>query len=150
MLPAREVSYAKVDHPEMLPTSDGNVLQLIDDPVVDRISKGDSILGWEGDARLAMYLNQRDRRWELWRLEADNVYRKTTSVPTDVKTGIDAVGWMIQKLVECDSRRRTTSLADELFAEEAKRRAQVDRELSEFSRESAERIAFGLEKDGVV
>lgn len=96
----RETSYGKLAHPETLP--DGRGLWV--DPEVQDLIRilhhGDPVLGWEGDPRLALYRTA-DRRWELWRLEADGEYRPVMRSKPDTKLDHR----LILKLVEMDRNR---------------------------------------------
>jgi hypothetical protein len=80
--------------------------------LIARVRFGDPVKGWEGDDRLALYWNEPEERWELWRLEDDAEYRfvcrTAPGVPFDERV-IDALlGW--------DRQRRTRSLHDEIVA----------------------------------
>lgn len=43
--------------------------------IVRKLHEGAPELAWPGDPRLALYHNERESRWELWRLEADEEMR---------------------------------------------------------------------------
>jgi len=124
------------------------------DPLVQPLRKGDPTLGWEGDARLALYLHPPTSRWELWRLEWDNVWRRAHAIPAQSKAepaglrGPDAVATLILWLVVHDARRgfnAGAAVIDATLAHEARR----DKERAEFAEEAANRLRHGLLKDGV-
>jgi len=81
----------------------------MDTPMRDLIARmrfGDPVKGWEGDARLELYWNGDEERFEVWRLEDDEQYRfvcrSAPGVPFDDRI-IDAlIGW--------DGRRRQSPL----------------------------------------
>lgn len=134
-----------VTHPEVIRTPDGGVRHLIEDPMVDRITKGDPTFGWEGDDRYGLYVNQREGRFELWRLENDNVYRCSLNCPGYVK-GVEAVAWLVKWIVEHDSRRGhdpvLTVIEHNTRIDSAKAAASTER-----NAEVADRLHFGLMKD---
>lgn len=133
-----------VEHPEFLRGSD-TVRHRVDDPLLDPIAKGDLLLGWEGDPRYALYTNPREGRWELWRLEADNVYRLSVAVPGFVQ-GLDLVPWLITWLVEHDSTRGfdpAKAVIDEQVALEREKQRQAD----DHAEESADRLHHALMAD---
>lgn len=129
-------------------TTDGRRLTRIDDPIVDGLQKGDPLFGWAGDPRLALYLDQQARMWELWRLEADNVYRRTLGIPCDVQRGPEAVATMIVKLVECD-RNRGVDVGTTVEHMSLARAKDVEESLASFTEEYADRLKSALRKDGV-
>lgn len=144
----RENFLGRVSHPDVLRGPGGKESHLIVDPLADRIVKGDPTLGWEGDARMALYLDPKNRQWELWRLEADNVYRPTAILPADIP-GYDAVGQFIMHLARTDSRKgfdvHNHVVAEAIKAEKAKQ-AKVD----QFAGEGADRLAFALKQDAAI
>ena len=72
---AAGLSLGQIAHPEWVDGRrlwrDGSV-----EDIVRRIQQGDPTKGWEGDPRLEIYYDAPRRRWELWRLEHDNQYRR--------------------------------------------------------------------------
>lgn len=72
--------------------------------IVDKLHNGDPTLGWEGDPRLALYLEPDPlggERWALYRYEADGQYRKVCQS----KPGLALDERLIQLLVAHDQRR---------------------------------------------
>lgn len=140
----RENTLGRVAHPDTIRLPDGE-RHLIEDPHADRLFKGDPVLGWEGDDRLALYVNYRAGRWELIRLEGDGNYRFVVAVPGFVR-GHEAIGWLIVWLVEHDVRRgfdpRAATDAVNDGIEKAARKAETER-----NHEFAERLEHGLLKD---
>ena len=65
-----------VDHPEHL-----YGMLRVDHPTLDPLTQGAADLGWEGDPRLVVYLNQLTDRFFLYRLEDDNQYRGVAQLP---------------------------------------------------------------------
>ena len=117
--------------------------------VIDKLHRGDPTKGWEGDPRLEVYHTQTPDgpRWELWRLEDDNEYRKVCQsqpgVPFDER--------LIEHLVAHDRRRFTTSLHDQIVA----KNEAVDREIRRRNddyivNEVNPRLDWALKKDGLV
>jgi hypothetical protein len=145
----RELTLGRVRHPETFrPAGSGRELTLIEDPVADPINKGDRLLGWEGDDRLALYFDLRGRCYELWRLEHDGQYRSVMRFDADAFRGPELVANIVTRLVATDSRRgyNVKAAVDSLNeAVEREKRRQRD----EFHTEAAERLRFGLIKDGV-
>lgn len=144
LAPPRENTLGKVTHPDRLRVF-GDVLTLIEDPLADRIAKGDPTFGWEGDERYALYVNPRAQRWELWRLEADNVYRRSVVVPGFVK-GVEAVAWVVRWIVDHDGRRGF-SPAEFVIQENIRTQKARDAAMHARNEEAADRLHHGLTKD---
>ncbi len=91
-------------HPQVV---DGKVLWL-DSGIRDLVHKmhyGDPVIGWEGDPRLAIYLDQ-DRTtgedvWTVERLESDGVYRTVCRS----RPGLALDERLLLRLMEHDTRR---------------------------------------------
>jgi hypothetical protein len=144
----REATLGRVDHPDPLRLDTGRELELIVDPLADKLAKGDSILGWEGDERLALYVDRRGRTWELFRLEHDGLYRGVMRFPAEQWRGPDVVAEMIVQLIASDTRRGFDPFAAiERHQTELERAKAAEREA--FYDEAADRLAHGLIKDGV-
>lgn len=142
----REQTLARVDHPELL-TLDGDTVALVSDPVAASLQKGDPALGWEGDPRLALYLDRAEGAWVLVRLESDNVYRMTMALPGSIR-GIDAVAQMVVALVTHDRNRGFDALAV-VESHKAREERESKARQAEFSAEAASRMSHALRKDGV-
>ena len=149
----REATLTAVRFPEQIvlrpARGPARVLQRLDDPLVDRIQKGDPTLGWAGDARLQLYLDVPGGQWELWRLEHDNdlelvsawsvdQYRSTEIVPAailwlrshDTWTGFDP----FLSVVERNDKVKAAAAAAEADA----------------MTEAADRLGHALRKDGAL
>ena len=150
----REATLEAVRFPDPFRPAEGGrgttrVLHLVDDPVVDRIPKGDATLGWSGDNRLALYLDVPAGMWELWRYEHDGVLRKVIGFPVDRYTAAEIVPAAILWLVGADHRlgvdpHLVVVEHNDRVARERKARSDA------FVREAAERVEHGLRKDGVL
>src|SRR5438552_2199634 len=107
----RENSFHGFRHPDPLRV-DGRELTLISDPLVDRVTKGDPILGWGGDSRLAVYLDPVGRNWLLFRLEHDGRYRVVAQRAADTVSVVDLIPQLILRLIAHDTRRGYDVAAD--------------------------------------
>jgi hypothetical protein len=145
----RELTLGRIRHPDPLRLNewDRDARELIEDPVADRLTKGDPTLGWEGDDRLALYINRTRGTWELVRLERDGQYRITMALPGFVR-GHDAVGQMVMQLVGTDVRRGFDphkAVVERAVAVEREKQRRAD----DFHDETAERLRHAFRKDGV-
>ena len=68
--------------------------------LIDKLQNGDPALGWEGDPRLALFMDEGDR-WVLSRLEADGEYRDICKS----RPGLPLDERLIMRLMEHDGRR---------------------------------------------
>ncbi len=135
-------------HPDPLPVQWGGPgWVLIDDPMAYPIQRGDPCLGFEGDDRLALYLNVAKGRWGLWRLEGDSQYRLVTSRATIETRGPELVASLIAGLVAHDTRRgfnahehvvKQNTLVDEAVAKH------WDARHSDLN----DKLRWGLKRDG--
>lgn len=146
-MPAREITYRALRHPDPLVMA-GIPRVLIEDPVADKLAKGDPAMGWSGDHRLALYLCYPLRQWELWRYEHDGQYRMTTSLPADGNRGIDVVARFVLMLAANDSHKGYDLRAD---LDRLTAKATKDREAkrAEMVEDVADHLAHALKKDGV-
>lgn len=137
---------ALIEHPEWV---EGRRLWLdaAMKDVIAKLHRGDPTKGWEGDPRLEVYREPIEGRWELWRLEDDNVYRMVCrsqpGVPFDER--------LIEHLVAHDRRRFKTSLHDQIAA----KNAAVDRAIQQrnddyINEEVNPRMNWALKKDGLL
>lgn len=151
--PPREQTLASVAHPEahrLGRDGKGDLILLVDDPFVAPLQKGDPTMGWEGDVRVALYINPRRRRWELWRLEVDGRYRMTCCTPIEAHSGPDVVANFISFLIAHDTRRNVDVLGDVDGHNDTVDKAHADA-TSDFHRnELAPRLAFALKRDGAL
>jgi hypothetical protein len=115
-LPSRAVilenDLGRVAHPDHLRLG-RRALTLVDDHLTRPIQAGQPTMGWEGDHRLALYVDQRRGEWVLVRLEASGVYGvvATTDPAALALSPVDVVGQLIAHLVAHDVRRGFDPLA---------------------------------------
>lgn len=146
----RENDLGAVAHPDPLRTADTRrELTLIIDPLTERLTKGDPTLGWEGDRRLALYLDVPGRTWELWRLESDGIYRPCIRLSADTWRGPEVVAEMVVRLRATDVRRGFDPLVAVTRITDARERAD-DVALADFTAEAASRFVHGLRRDGAL
>ena len=112
--------------------------------LIHKLHHGDTIRGWEGDERLAVYWNA--PRWEIWRLEADNQYRMVCRsqphVPFDER--------LIDNLCDWDMRRRTRDLVREINDHNDQLEREREKAHDEHMREEvAPRLRYAFRKDGL-
>lgn len=136
-------------HPAVRRDAHGRVVELWLDPavqdVVDRLRNGDPSCGWEGDERLALYMEQvpgrREPSWVLERLEDDGVYR----VVTRSRPGAD-LRKLPQVLVEHDRQRGFDAyLAVE--AHNAALHARKDAEAGDRMAARLDRVVWSINRD---
>ena len=150
ILAPREQTVERVAHPDVLRLG-GRHLLLVDDPFTRPIQDGHPTLGWEGDARLALYVDQPNKQWVLVRLERDGVYRitATTDLASVAHAAIDIVGQLVTFLVEHDIRRGYDVVAD-IDAHNDARERRLDDDFSDFILgEAGPRLKHALRKDGI-
>lgn len=146
--PAREHDLGRIAHPDHLVVT-GRALTLIDDPLVAPLGDGYAPLGWEGDARLALYIDRRRGEWVLVRLEADATYRivATTDLLAQHLAPVDVVGQLVSFLVTHDARRGYDVVAD-IDAHNARTEAAAEADHAEFvAGELAPRLRHALRRD---
>jgi hypothetical protein len=137
---------ATIEHPEWV---EGRRLWL-DASMRDVIAKlhhGDPTKGWDGDPRLEVYFNAPEQRWELMRLEDDNVYRMVCrsqpGVPFDER--------LIEHLVAHDRRRFKTSLHDQIKAKNDAVDREIRRRNDDYINEEVNpRVNWAMRKDGLL
>lgn len=113
-----------VDHPEHL-----YGMLRVDHPTLDPLTQGAADLGWEGDPRLVVYLNQLTDRFFLYRLEDDNQYRGVAQLPAGGEITPANVNQLCRMLVRTDQRRGFDPVADIVAAQDAyQRKAAADRQ----------------------
>jgi len=103
----------KVAHPDHLRLG-SRALTLVDDHLTRPLQTGQPTMGWEGDHRLALYIDQRRGEWVLVRLEATGTYGivATTDPVARALSPVDVVGQLIAHLVDHDVRRGFDPLVD--------------------------------------
>ena len=137
----RELTISTIHHPEFI----GNDWQLVDHPTVRPIADGAGDLGWEGDARLAVYLCKPTQQFVLWRLEADNEYRPVAQLPSGQAITPDSVNRLIRRLVEIDQRRGFDPYQDVIKAIQRDEKDEADAQRERIS-EVADKLLFGLSR----
>jgi hypothetical protein len=145
-----EPTLDRVDWPLVLSIGRA-VLYLVDDtdPSLRPLWEGDTVLGWEGDSRLRVYVCPKRATWELVRLEADGTYTSCSRFAEGTYPVAEMVGQWVLWLVTHDGRRGFDVLADQ-DRQEAKAEATRDAELTEKIAEDVQpRLAHALRKDGV-
>lgn len=132
-----------LSHPEYV-----NGRRLWIDPVmsdlIDRLHHGDPTIGWEGDERLAVYYDRDERRWEIWRLEDDGVYRMVCRSAPDVVFD-QRILW---RLCEWDRNRRTRTLVEEVVAHNERLRSERNATAQEYmAEEVAPRLRHAIQRE---
>ena len=133
-------------HPEV---HEGRLLW-IDRDIVAKIQGGDPVLGWEGDDRLAVYLEAETPDgpvWALWRLEEDNVYRHVVRTEPGVPFDERVIHWLIAH----DKRRKGPDFnLDEIVKKHNDQiDAKIEADRNEYiAEELAPRLRHALVKDG--
>ena len=115
--------------------------------LIDKIEHGDPTLGWEGDNRLAVFLEQRSPEvWALYRLEDDGYWRHVVRTEEGVPFDERVIHWLCQN----DIRRKPAGFDLDAIVKEQneKVRAQKDQENQEYmAEEVAPRLQHALKKD---
>ncbi len=146
--PQREAEVPATVHPDHLRIGIRR-LRLVDDELTRRIQTGYPTLGWEGDARMALYIDARGGEWVLVRLEHDGVYRITTTTdPVALALApIDVIGQLVAWLVDHDGRRGFDPLVAAMSAN-ADRAARLDADFDdEMANDIAPRLRHALKRD---
>lgn len=79
--------------------------------LIHRVRFGDPVKGWEGDARLDLYWDGLNHRFELWRLEDDEEYRFVCRSGE----GVSFDDRIIDALIAWDGRRRLTPIEQQVI-----------------------------------
>lgn len=135
----RELTFARVMHPEFI----DNEWVRVDHPVTDPIQDGAPDLGWEGDSRLVVYLHKPTQRFVLWRLEHDGEYRPTARLPEGASITPGSVNELIRNLVRIDQRRGFDPGLDVVTKENARIVAQ-DKTRREWAADFADKFHAAL------
>ena len=137
---------ALIEHPEWV---EGRRLWLDASmrDVIHKLHHGSPEKGWDGDPRLEVYFNAPEQRWELWRLEDDNVYRMVCrsqpGVPFDER--------LIEQLVAWDRRRFKKSLHDQIVERNEKVDRDIRRRNDDYINEEVNpRMNWALREDGLI
>lgn len=137
-------------HPEIIRDSLGNVKQLWLEPevqhIVDLLHNGDPLKGWEGDPRLALYLESdgtggRGSRWVLERYCEDGTYQVVCRSRPGV--GLDT---LIPHLVAHDTWKQKNHMMKFLDKIEKEQESR-EKELAERMVEPLERVYHAIGKD---
>lgn len=137
----RELTILAVHHPEFI----GNDWQLVTHPTIAPLQQGAPDLGWEGDARLAVYLCKPTQQFVLWRLEGDNEYRPVAQLPAGASITPDSVNKLCRRLVEIDQRRGFDPYQDVISSIQKEEQAQEAAQQERVS-EVADKLLFGLSR----
>lgn len=141
-----ELTLNTVIHPDPLPRYPHKILVV--HPVVSSLTEGSPAQGWEGDVRLAIYLDTKQQRFQLWRLEHDNQYRMAAQLPANAGMSPAVINSLIDRLLQHDSRRgfdANTAVQKATVAADAL----ADKNLAEIVREHiAPKLMWALDKDG--
>lgn len=116
---------------------EGSGMILIEDAMMDRVHKGDTILGWEGEEQLAVYLDVENASWNLLRWCQDH-YRVLARFSARAIPTADIVPTIVLWLVEHDSRRGFTT--EQVHLANEAREAEVQKALDEWASEGADRL----------
>lgn len=76
----------------------------IDDPLLNVLQKGDTVLGWEGDSSIQMYFAPDLRQWVLFRY-AEGDYHVVRRLSFEACSAADLAGNTVAWLVTHDTRR---------------------------------------------
>ena len=129
-------------------TARARQLSLVVDSRVDPIAKGEPTLGWEGDARLALYVDLASTEWVLIRYEHDGVYRIVCRWSAQTHRTGDIVGVVVLWLIAHDKRRGFDPEVD-IATAEARVEMEQQRRQAEIAEDTADRLGHALRKDGV-
>lgn len=157
-MPVRELTYTTVSHPDELVFArkhplDPIVMLRVDDVFTEQVTKGDPVLGWEGDSRLAVYMAPpRDGHatgtYELCRLEHDGTYRSICRHAA-VLRGPEIMVAFVRWLIAHDTRRGYDPNVD-IDTANAKATKAHDDALSDWARNDlADRLHHAMRKDGL-
>lgn len=117
----------------------------VDHDVLRPIVFGLPTVGWQGDARFAVYSDGRNK-FVLFRLERDGEYRRVRDIPTDRPLSPRAVGELCRWLVERDPKR-----GFDVLAHIEANNARVDREREQREADEraqvADKLAWALKRD---
>lgn len=83
---------------------DNTLFVKVDDPLLNVLHKGDSILGWEGDDSIQMYFNPNYRQWVLFR-NFEGQFHIIRRLAFDACSAADLPGNTVAWLVTHDARR---------------------------------------------
>lgn len=109
--------------------------------IVEKLHKGDPVLGWEGDPFLDLYWNPKTKRWMLLRWENGDF-----SIVMQSRPGLKLDHRLIQHLVEHDTRRGFNPMnAVELHNK--MHLAEINRKFDDKLAEAADRVKHALHKD---
>lgn len=142
-----EPTLSVVLHPDHLPNLPHMIR--VDHPTVRPLTEGSPAMGWEGDPRLAVYLDVPAQRFSLWRLEADNQYRPTAWMPEGAEITPDSMNQLIQRLIDSDRNRGVNVGAEVMAHNEAVYQEQDDFIHDWVHGEIGPKLYWAFDKDGV-
>lgn len=93
----REDLRREIPHPEVLYGR-----PLVHHEIASRLKWGHG--DFPGDPHLAMYLNQQDNTWEIWRFELDGKYHRAAKSPPGARLGEDTWNVLSKHLQAHDTR----------------------------------------------
>ncbi len=148
MSPVRELTLAKVDHPQHLRfvAGEGSLsLQRLDHPALAKVVDGDPAKGWEGDPRLTILYSQETDQWVLVRQRPDkpSQYMAIATMEPGKPIGLN----IIDELVKHDSRRGYDA-KQSVDAHNAKVEAAAQKHAAEAAAERWLRFAHEARKAG--
>lgn len=118
------------------------------DGLIHKIQHGDSVHGWEGDPRLAVYALRTPLGmvFELWRLEEDEEYRRVVATQPGDPFDDAIIVWLVQN----DRRRKPDNwdLHAEISAHNDRIDGDLEQQRSEWAREEiGPRLRKAMMKD---
>ncbi len=124
---------------------------LVNREIIDKITNGDPVLGWEGDDRLAVVLEAETPKgpvWALYRVEESGresfVVRTEPGIPLDER--------IIHWLCEHDIRRKDKYFDLDKVVRDTNAKVDADRQAAQdeyIAEELAPRLRHAMMKDGV-
>lgn len=146
-IPILEPTLTSVIHPPHLPNLPHMIL--VDHPTVRVLQDGSPALGWEGDVRLAVYLDVPAQRFSLWRLEADNIYRPAAFMGEGEQITPDSMNQLILRLIGMD-RNRGVDVGKEVMDHNIKNYEEQDQFIHDWVYdEIGPKLYWAFDKDGV-
>lgn len=141
----------RVLHPEFLRLEHPfgvSPLRLLDTPILKPLHDGAPDLGWAGDPRFAVYMDEELCKPVFVRLEADGEYRIMAHAPAYTIINNEWVNKLIRRLVALDTRRAGNDPAARVDAHNAKVAAEHRRQYEDrVENDLADRLKWALKKD---
>ena len=115
--------------------------------VIDKITNGDPVLGWEGDDRLAVFLEDKELEvWALYRLEDDNQWRHVVRTEPGIPFDERIIHWLCQH----DMRRKPADFDLDALVKEHNDKVDADKQAAQdeyIAEELAPRLQRALRLD---